>query len=828
MNVLQQIRDHASALGYRAQAIQSAYRFNDFTAETGQAQSVDLAVFTQTPASYRSAAFAVIHADGADAEREVTARRALGAPLFFVVEKSHVSVWQVFGSGPSRRLERTALGQLDAMFEAHRPKWSPEAIHRAKSIGKFDSTYQLDFVDAGLLPVIEGQIHTKLDQLLIRVLNAIKRSKTAPTDERTIFQAVFRLLAAKVLIDRQHHLTKQWDVQRVGSVLRGIGDYYNLSNQVRFASTVGSAQFADAWAMLRDGINVANISSDDLAYVYENTLVSPQTRQAFSTHSTPRQVAEFIAGRLGLWRPESSKLRIYEPFTGGGVLLVAALRHMREALPEDWTDHQRHIHLVKHIRGADIDAFSCEVATLSLILADYPNTNGWRIDNVDLFEDGKLSAELAQEQVILCNPPFEALTGVERLRYPLLAAGGGTKAEAALRLAIRAQPQALGFVLPRSFLMDRAYHVHRAEIERQFADIEVVSLPDGVFRESTVESALLIAREPSMVGHRQLVRSSEVDDQDRKAFLARGTPSRQREEARTIAEDASGSLWIAPLSTLWQRVADLPTLGQFVHAHWGIRWLKKRQSHAASDQQAPGRQLGLHRARDHRAFALGRAAWLDVNPEHLYGGGDLPWEEPKILCNAGRSSPGKWRISAAVDRKGLVASQQYVALWAIDDRLDLDVVAAVINGPLANAYLSEHSADRRLRIATLLAIPMPATPPIGVGDLARDYARIVTSSSAILGGELELQELLDEIDAAVLDAYDLPPRMVRNLLASFREMRRPLAHEWRGWDVSESDPAFSLSDLQSDWMHNSRTDWPQRALTLIPAEEAAVFARYAG
>ena len=46
------------------------------------------------------------------------------------------------------------------------------AIHRAKSIGAVDQSYQLDFVDLGLLSAVEGEIHAKLDRLLVEMLTA--------------------------------------------------------------------------------------------------------------------------------------------------------------------------------------------------------------------------------------------------------------------------------------------------------------------------------------------------------------------------------------------------------------------------------------------------------------------------------------------------------------------------------------------------------------------------------------------------------------------------------------------------------------------------------
>lgn len=824
MNVLQHIASATKRLGYRVDAIQYDYGFPDLAAGPHVVKRAAMAVFTQTPASYRSAAFGVVHAGAHEPGEVADEHRALGAPLFFVIEQNNVSVWQVFGTGPARMLERTDLGGLDALFDSHQTTWSPDAIHRAKSIGKFDPAYQLDFVDAGLLPAIEGHIHRKLDRLLNDVLVSIRTGKPGSPDEHRTFQAVFRLLAAKILMDRQHATALKWDPENVGSVLAGIGEYYSLPHEVNFKNAIDAKQFEGAWSILRDGLNVANISADDLAYVYENTLVTPQTRQTFGTHSTPRQVAEFVAARLRLWHPESSALRVYEPFTGAGVLLVAALRHMRGALPAEWTDRKRHTHLVKQLRGSEIDAFACEVATLSLILADYPNTNGWKIDNADLFDGNHLASELNAADVILCNPPFEALTEAEKRRYPQFAAVGGNKAEAVLKLAIQSSPIALGFVLPRAFLMDRAYSWHRKEIESRYGDIEVVSLPDGVFRESKVESALLIARNPVRAGNAQRLRSSEVDDQDRKAFLAMGTPSREREEERITSLVPAGNLWLPRLGELWKRLSAAPTLGRLLEAHWGIRWKDRRQRTAASERPAVDRARGLLRATDHRQFCLGKTSWLDVCPDHLYGAGDLPWERPKILCNAGRSSRGVWRIAAAVDREGLVASQQFVALWPKVDGVDLDALAAVINGPLANAYMSQFSADRRLRIGTLLSLPLPMVIPQEVGDLAREYAHFIHSDRNVLGGREVLQHMLDRIDALVLDAYGLPPRMVRSLLAEFDDEKRPLAHAWQSWNVSESDPALTLSELRSAWVRDSRGNWLQGELPPIPEREGQLIA----
>lgn len=425
---LDRIAKETERLGYRSDAIVRDYPFSALTTPgEPTTRRAPLAVFTQTPPSYRSAAFGAAEVQQNGAEVLVRSFRDLGAPLFFVVEAEMVSVWQVYADGPPRLIERASLDAIDRLFEARRGTWNPDSIHRAKSIGRFNSAYQLDFVDIGLMPAIEGQIHEKLDRLLNETLAATRDAGVAD-DDKAMFQGVFRLVAAKILTDREHRASTTWNKYDVRSVLAAIGSFYGLTDP--FPAGVVGGKLSAAWDILRAGLNVSNISADDLAFVYENTLVTPETRRIYGTHSTPRHVAEYVVGRLDLWRDAIEPPKIYEPFAGAGVFLVSALRHLREGLPHNWTDRQRHDLLVKRIKGSEIDAFACEVAVLSLILADYPNKNGWKIENIDLFKDHNLSTRLAEADVVLCNPPFEIFNSDERVLYPEVSAISGARAEA--------------------------------------------------------------------------------------------------------------------------------------------------------------------------------------------------------------------------------------------------------------------------------------------------------------------------------------------------------------------------------------------------------------
>ena len=528
-----------------------------------------------------------------------------------------------------------------------------------------------------------------------------------------------------------------------------MGDYYTLGRDTQIWPKHTLKVLQPVWLAFRAGFNVANISADDLAYVYESTLVTPQARAQFGTHSTPRHIADYILDRFRLWEFGAQPPRVYEPFTGAGVFLGSALRQMRDGLPHDWTDKQRHDLLIQRIGGAEIDPFACEVAKLSLILADYPNANGWAIEEANLFAKGALSSRLNGQEVILCNPPFQAFTNEERLAYSDAYAINGSKAVFALEIALRARPKMLGFVVPNTLLVDRRYREQRRAVESAYREIELVSLPDGVFNVSQLDTALLISRDLRDIHEPQRLRSSAVYSADKKRFSVDRMPSHESEQVRaTVAED--GALWSPPLHHVWSALERRPKLGTLIHGHWGLRWHGgQKGTPRAFDAPADGREPGFMDSSALDQFALAAPLYLDVRPEAILAGSNLDWDAPKILANAGRLSRGYWRLAAAVDRDGRRASQQFMGFWPHVNQqdIDLDAIVALLNGPVINAFLTEHSFDKRFRIGMLERAPIPVSIPAMLGDLARSYTAAVRQPGT---DPVVLTSQLDKIDQLTL------------------------------------------------------------------------------
>jgi hypothetical protein len=801
------------------------YCFAFVNSPGGETRRVVLAAFTQTPPSYRTAAFAVVQAgsDGSDLD----GLRALGAPMIFAVAGDVVELWQVHADRPADRIATTPAIELADLFARHAEHWNPRAIHRAKAIDNDPLPgRQFDFVDLGLMIAIEGEVHVKLDALLRETLATVVDVRGRPAmDARLLFQATFRFLAAKILTDRGHESAASWATGTVADVLRGIDTYYGLGTIT--PSEPDQARLEQIWNGIRQGINFRNISADDLAFVYENTFVTSEARAELGTHSTPRQMAEHIVRRLELWRAPND-VRIYEPFTGAGVLLVAALRQLRAALPLEWSDAKRHEFLTGRLAGDEIDEFACEVAKLSLILADYPNHNGWDIQQTDLFAGEQLRKRITPETYVICNPPFEDFGLNDRSN--VVAQHDVSKPVAILTEVIAARPAGIGFVLPSTFILAKRYEKVRSMLERAYRSVEIVEIPDDVFTASRTAASLLVARDRRSAGDERVItlRSSEVTLRDRLPFLKAGVITRSRELTRWIGDEPSGELWVPELHELWSLLDDNPKLSEKVDLHRGIEWIGD-QSSAWSPDPHPGFELGLHSVHGDLQYRHPSPVWLDCRPESARGGAlKLPWGDPKLILNAVRLSRYPWRLAAALDTEGLVCSQQFFGAWP---RLDVDedamlALVAVLNGPVANAFATVFTSDQRYRIRTLGNIPLPNALPLEISGLVSAYLERLAGRDVTLGGDQALQLALTEIDAAVIASYDLPVRIERDLLRFFEGARRPVAHPWAGWTDLDASPGLSLVEIQGGKRRRFIGNWVGKTFAPLPKIEADTLRRY--
>lgn len=832
----QVLRTSLIHLGYRTANVYQGFRFAAVDLHARPVREVDAAAFLDGPASYRTAALGVVRAVANETARDtVEATRSLGAPYLVVIEGEEASLWTYTASGVTQ-LDSTPVSQWQTLL-TDRAKFGPGPIRQLKALQIREGTPNTGLLfDPRTLYAIQANTQAALDDMLTQFLAHFDGEHVAmgqlslQVHYEVLFPLIFRLLAGKILIDRTDSRVAAIDVDDPRQVVATVESLYSLPAQRLQWTKTRVSQLAIAWLTLREGLYLRNVAADDLAFVYENTLITPEARKAFGTHSTPYSAADYVIRSLRL--PDGNaagQLRVYEPFAGACVFLTAALRRFKELLPQSWSVAKVHEHLVSHFVASEIDQFACEIARLALILADYPNHNGWRITSEDLFESGRLAERVSQCDVLLCNPPFEDFNEV-------LSGLSVHKPVVLLDAIVKTPPAFVGVVMPSGFSSHKVYREHIRRICEIYGDVEVMQLPEGVFRYASIGAEILIAQcrrdeEIRRVDayHETILRKSVVLRADwphftqtlqtSKSVMAVGNP-------RT----SPGLMALRPLQRVWDYLAESPMLGSVAELHRGLEW-KTDQSEASQPKAIPGFRRGLHRSGESLAqFEVKQTVYLDARASNLRGGAiNYPWASPKLIANAIRTSRSPWRLAATVDEAGLLVSQQFYGIWlreSEDSVMSLVELCAILNSPLANAFSFVHDEQKHLRKETLLTLPLPSA------RISREVESLIgeyVSGSEGDDGPLfssrpkSAQDLLMEIDALVLKAYDLPPRLERELLRFMDGGQRPCRVDFGGYPGTGSeDAAISLHKRLTMSTTDMRAAW-RTLMEPLPKTVAGVF-----
>ena len=133
----------------------------------------------------------------------------------------------------------------------------------------------------------------------------------------------------------------------------------------------------------------------------------------------------------------------------------------------------------------------------------------------------------------------------------------------------------------------------------------------------------------------------------------------------------------------------------------------------------------------------------------------MPWERPKVVMSAKRKSRSPWRIAAFADDTGLVCYQTFTSVWPTAG-WNLDLIAAILNSPVANAFVATHEGNRDITNEIIDEIPIPLVSKKTAKLLSKLIAKYVDASSeiALLNPQCESQsrELLLQLDAIILRA----------------------------------------------------------------------------
>jgi hypothetical protein len=406
-----------------------------------------------------------------------------------------------------------------------------------------------------------------------------------------------------------------------------------------------------------------------------------------------------------------------------------------------------------------------------------------RASQLGTTEAEQFIAALRRARIVLCNPPFEDFTEAEKREY---SPSTPRKPAEVLSIVLNyLHPDGvLGFVLPAAFLEGQSYRASRRRLAERFQRLEVVRLPDKVFERAEFPCALLLATHPARGRHNVSVSFAAVADEGK--FLRTGDVGYMARQTRTVAEVQRG-IAAPALAELWEFLEPCAKLSDAVSAlSRGVQWKGFDKDKHVSVKPKRGYVPGFHTASKLYSFQPPPLVYLWNGKESRERRSwDLPWNEPKVIVNAVRKARQPWRLAACPVELNILASQNFTVGWPVAPWTP-NSLAAVLNGPVAAAYVASHENWKHNKKKTLAAIPLPdlSDEEIRVLDDAvlkyRKAASLAESfgeQAGLFGGaalQPVMERLLQVIDVMVLRGYRLPPALRAQLFAYFGSHPRPV------------------------------------------------------
>ena len=805
MKHLPQIKTGLERIGY------DAALFSDSVGLWTGLGKAALVAHSRLPKDLRTAAFVVYDGKLAD-QGAFSTVRATGAALAIGVSGDK---WQTcrIGRDGLHDLGQGEIRSFAGFLGERADGFKPDSIYRAKAWGRIDPTArQLDFVDAGLMPIVEKDLGDRLSRLLEECVQDLADDLgwvhlgDTRTDEKKaewLIQAPFWLLAAKALRDKRVSRFSRIDLGHFDDVFARLAKHYRSDEsqaiqvpKVRQRPLARIAERIDRFASLE------LLSAEALGHVYESTLINKATRKKLGTHSTPPWLIDYILGKLRPWIAEMPPEQrfVFEPACGHAGFLVASLRLLDELRPPDFPE-PRNSYLRKRLHGVDVDSFSQEVARLALTLADVPNPNGWNLLNEDMFTSDIIERKSRAANIVLLNPPFESFGEDGRKGWLKNKA-----AETLSRIVHNLPPGGvIGFVGPQGILQSKQARDLRRTLLESYEIKEVVLFADKVFEFGQPESTVILARRLTKRSENgsSTVRFTRV----REEGVLRFAESQESDlveigNVGKLLKDVNCPIFLPQCSEVWDYLRNKGSLALGSVAMMGQGLFHKGSGAFLSESPKPfsGAQPGFAGwEKNQSTHGLPEFTYLNLNPEtidrEIMGLDDAP----HVLLNYAPVSRGPWRLKALIDEKGHPVTSRFIVVRPTDTAYSLPVLWALLNSPLANAFTFCHLSKRDNLVGTLRTLPVPKLDHNRIKELARatnEYlaaARLWSAAKAepsdeesmslfrnatkkkskpLPQTEDELRILHLRVDAEVMRLYDLPPEMERTLLSLFEGQER--------------------------------------------------------
>ena len=789
LQVKQQILAGFKSCGYKNNLLKESYQYFDGVKD----RTAEIVGFSQPIYNASTACIAAIDKtklNGNGLEAELSSYQLLGCPVLLVYDDSGLQFWKNSGIKVALQ-EQIESKKLNNFFSRYGREFSPERIYRAKTFGRVKKDFQLSFCDLGLMSIVEEQEGKYLSALTERIIRSLRADcgtvKEDSKFEKWLFQAGFWLIGAKILKDKGVEGFKTLKISAIEDLVNKIQGHYNAAQKLDISNNVRRKALEKVAKEIVEPVSsFAHLTIESLAYVYENTLTNKETRKVLGTHATPSWLVNYIIWGLIDWIeaiPQENRI-ILEPACGHAPFLTAGAKLLADPLLYKGDEKGRHDYLKRHLIGIDMDSFAEEIARLALTLADIPNPNGWNIQHSDIYEDDILKKAARKATILFCNPPFENFSTKEKQRYGNAITTGNKAAEIlAKTLPHMSANSVFGIILPQGFLHRKNLSDLRKYILANFELRTICNLPENVFAKAGHLSTVLLARKKQQKANTVVylrIRRNNIEH-----FKNTYQSDGQEISQNLFYELKDYSFRIPELKEIWDYCECFDRLNTIVGIGKGLIFKGKDDlpTNSITFAKTPfkGGVLGFESFNSEiKLTELPQPVFLNLDENVILrpSWGKLTGNA-QVLMNYTRVSSGPWRIKAWIDKKGHPVTSNFLVARSKDiHKWSLNSIWALLNSPYANAFAYCHSMERSNTGGVMRMMPIPEINDIKkniIDELVSQYFSIFSSvqnnlvSSNILD---KAKGILLNIDAEILQLYDLPPRLEKMLLDFFAGNKR--------------------------------------------------------
>jgi hypothetical protein len=191
----------------------------------------------------------------------------------------------------------------------------------------------------------------------------------------------------------------------------------------------------------------------------------------------------------------------------------------------------------------------------------------------------------------------------------------------------------------------------------------------------------------------------------------------------------------------------------------------------------------------------------------------LEGQPGQVIVNHVRVSRGQWRMRAWLDQEGIAVKGNFLVVRPKVQDVSGILLWALLNSPLANAFVYCLSTEKHIIGGDLLKLPVPKGPGDWMGAVV-SAAQAYLATTKDTGGFFQpdpdpaaVKARLLAMDAAVLKAYDLPPRLERQLLDLFAGVpRKGVGCKFTGYYPAGFSSYLPLHVLLSEGFQRARAD----------------------